>query len=92
MALQPITVPESLVPRAGQASGRLVVGITAGGPAEQAGLRVGDVLLSLDGHSTSGANSLRTFLEGSRVGSRVEARILRETTIATAWLTVAEQP
>lgn len=92
VALQPITVPESLVPRAGQASGRLVVGITAGGPAEQAGLRVGDVLLSLDGHSTSGANSLRTFLEGSRVGSRVEARILRETTIATAWLTVAEQP
>ncbi len=92
VALQPITVPEPLVPRAGQTSGRLVVGITAGSPADQAGLRVGDVLLSLDGHSTSGANSLRTFLEGSRIGSQVEARILRDTAIATAWLTIAEQP
>lgn len=92
VALQPITVPEPLVPRAGQASGRLVVGITTGGPAEQAGLRVGDVLLSLDGHSTSGANSLRSFLESSRIGTKVEARVLRDNAIATAWLTIAEQP
>lgn len=92
IALQPITVPEPLVSRAGQTSGRLVVGITAGGPAEAAGLRVGDVLLSLDGRSTSGAHSLRAFLEGSRIGSQVETRILRDTVLATVWLTVAEQP
>ena len=92
IALQPITVPEPLVPRAGQSSGRLIVGITAGGPADDAGLRVGDVLLSLDGHSTSGANALRTFLERTRIGDRVEARILRDTTVATTGLTVAEQP
>ena len=92
IALQPITVPEPLVPRAGQASGRLVVGITTGGPADLAGLRLGDVLLSLDGHTTSGANSLRAFLEGSHIGSKVQARILRDNAVATAWLTVAEQP
>jgi S1-C subfamily serine protease len=92
VALQPITVPEPLVPRAGQASGRLVVGVTPGGPAERAGIRIGDVLLSLDGFSTSGANSLRRFLEGSRIGSKVEARLLRDAVIATAWLTVAEHP
>jgi serine protease Do len=80
------------VARAGQASGRLVVGITPGGPAERAGIRVGDVLLALDGFSTSGANSLRSFLEGSRIGSKVEARLLRDAVIATAWLTVAEHP
>jgi hypothetical protein len=50
------------------------------------------VLLSLDGFSTSGANSLRRFLEGSRIGSKVEARLLRDAVIATAWLTVAEHP
>ena len=92
VALQPITVPEPLVPRAGQTSGRLVVGITANGPAEQAGLRVGDVLLSLDGHSTSGPNALRTFLESSVIGNQVEVRILRDGNVATARLTVAEQP
>jgi S1-C subfamily serine protease len=92
VALQPITVPEPLVPRAGQASGRLVVGITVGGPAEQAGLRVGDVLLSLDGHTTSGPNALRAFLEGSRIGNQIEVRILRDGNVATARLTVGEQP
>jgi serine protease Do len=81
-----------LVPRAGQASGRLVVGITVGGPAEQAGLRVGDVLLSLDGHTTSGPNALRAFLEGSRIGNQIEVRILRDGNVATARLTVGEQP
>ncbi len=92
IALQPITVPEPLVARAGQTSGRLIVGITAGGPAEEAGLRVGDVLLSLDRHSTSGANSLRTFLESIAIGSQIEARILRDTSVVTTWMTVAEQP
>jgi S1-C subfamily serine protease len=92
IGLQPITVPEPLVPRAGQASGRLIVGITSGGPAEEAGLRIGDVLLSLNGHSTSGANSLRAFLESARVGDRVEARILRDTSVVTRWLAVAEHP
>ena len=92
IALQPITVPEPLVPRAGQTSGRLVVGITAGGPAEQAGLRVGDVLLSLDGHSTSGPKSLRGFLGSSKIGNRVEVRVLRDAAVATTVLTVAEHP
>lgn len=92
VALQPIAVPEPLIARAGQNSGRLVVSLTAGGPAEQAGLRVGDVVLSLDGHSTSGPNSLRSFLDGSRIGNQVEVRVLRETALATAYLTVAEAP
>jgi len=91
IALQPITMPEVLVARAGQSSGRLIVGVTAGGPAEQAGLRVGDVLLSLDGNRTTGANSLRAFQEGSRIGSRVEIRVLRDAAVATTWLTVGEQ-
>ncbi|MEI7713634.1 MAG: PDZ domain-containing protein [Rhodospirillales bacterium] len=92
LALQPITVPEPLVTRAGQASGRLVVGITVGGPAEQAGLRVGDVVLSLDGYNTNSPNALRTFLEASAIGQEVEVRILRDGNVAIARLIVAEQP
>lgn len=92
VALQPITVPDGLVQMVGQTSGRLVVGVTAAGPADAAGLQVGDVLLSLDGHSTSGPNSLRAFLENAEVGARVAVRVLRDSTIVTGWLTVGEQP
>ena len=92
VALQPITVPEPLMARAGQSSGRLVVSISTGGPAERAGLRVGDVVLALNGQGTSGPHALRAFLDGSRIGHQVEVRVLRETTVFTASLTIAEQP
>ncbi|WP_158925998.1 S1C family serine protease [Acidisphaera sp. S103] len=92
VALQPITVPDQLVARAGQASGRMVVSITKGGPAEMAGVRIGDVLLALDGTSTSGPQALRAFLSGDRVGSTVEAKLLRDGNLVTTQLTIAVQP
>ncbi|HEY4171705.1 MAG TPA: S1C family serine protease [Rhodopila sp.] len=92
VALQPITVPDQLVARAGQASGRMVVSITKGGPAEMAGVRIGDVLLALDGTSTSGPQALRAFLGGDRVGSTVEVRLLRDGNLVTTQLTIAVQP
>jgi S1-C subfamily serine protease len=92
VALQPITVPDVLVARAGQASGRMVVSITKGGPAELAGMRVGDVLLALDGTSTSGSQSLRAFLGGDLAGTTVEVKLLRDGSVVTTHLTVAVQP
>lgn len=92
VALQPITVPEPLVPRAGQTSGRMVVNITNNGPADQAGLRVGDVLLALNGYTTSGPHALRAFLGADRIGTQIEVRLLRDGTVLTTFLTVAAQP
>jgi S1-C subfamily serine protease len=92
ISLQPITVPEQLVARTGQTSGRMVVNVTAGGPADKAGLRVGDVLLALNGYSTSGSHALRAFLAEDRIGSQLEVRLLRDGTVLTTFLTVAAQP
>jgi S1-C subfamily serine protease len=92
VALQPITVPDQLVARAGQASGRMVVSITKGGPAEMAGMRVGDVLLALNGTSASGPQALRAFLGSDRIGSMVEVKLLRDGAVVTTHLTVAVQP
>ena len=92
VALQPITVPDQLVARAGQASGRMVVSITKGGPAEAAGMRLGDVLLALNGTSTSGPQALRAFLGEDRVGTTVEVKLLRDGNVVTTHLTIAGQP
>jgi S1-C subfamily serine protease len=92
VALQPITVPESMRSAVGQTSGRMVVSLAPSGPAELAGLRPGDVLLSLDGHSVSGAHALRAFLGPERVGRQVEVRLMREGQLETRHLTVAPQP
>jgi len=92
VALQPITVPDQLVQKAGQTSGRMVVSVSAAGPADRAGLRVGDVLLALDGYSTSGSHALRAFLGADRIGRQVEVRLLRDGSILSTFLTVAAQP
>lgn len=92
LALQPITVPGCLTARAGQVSGRMVVSITKGGPAETAGLRLGDVLLALNETSASGPRALRAFVGVERIGSTVEVRLLRDGSVRTAQLTIAAQP
>ena len=91
VALQPITVPDQLIARAGQTSGRMVVSITTGGPADRAGLCVGDVLLALNGTSTTGPNSLRAFLAEEKIGSTVEVRVLREGNVYTTQLVIGSQ-
>jgi S1-C subfamily serine protease len=92
VALQPITVPEAMRSAVGQASGRMVVSLAPSGPAELAGLRPGDILLSLDGHSVTGAHALRAFLGPERVGRQVEVRLMREGQVETRQLTIAPQP
>ena len=92
VALQPITVPEAMRATVGQGSGRMVVSLAPSGPADLAGLRPGDVLLSLDGHSISGAHALRAILGPERVGRQVEIRLLRDGMVETRHLTVAPQP
>ena len=92
MALQPITVPDALVPRTGQTSGRMVVNITTGGPADRGGLRIGDVLLTINGTETSGPHALRAFLGADKIGTTVEVGLLRDGTLLTTHLVVAAQP
>jgi S1-C subfamily serine protease len=92
VSLQPITVPEALANRAGQRTARQVVSITRGGPADRAGLRAGDVLLALDGSSTSGNHALRAFLAPEKIGHQVQVRLMRDGLVHTTVLTVAAQP
>jgi S1-C subfamily serine protease len=92
LALQPITVPEGIRGAVGQPSGRMVVSLAAAGPADLAGLRPGDILLSLDGHSVTGAHALRAFLGPERVGRQVEVRLLRDGQVMMRQMTIAPQP
>jgi S1-C subfamily serine protease len=92
VALQPITVPDGMRGAVGQASGRMVVSLAPAGPADLAGLRPGDILLSLDGHSVTGAHALRAFLGPERVGRQVEVRLMRDGQVTTRQMTIAPQP
>ncbi|MCL1900001.1 MAG: trypsin-like peptidase domain-containing protein [Promicromonosporaceae bacterium] len=58
--------------------GATVTEITAGGPADDAGLRVGDVIITIDGRPLTGADSLTAFVRERAIGSTVTLALVRD--------------
>lgn len=92
LALQPIMLPGTLRPVAGQQSGRMVVSLTPNGPADQAGLRLGDILVAIDGARLTGTRGLRGVLGAERIGTPVEVQLVRDGALRSCNLMVAEHP
>lgn len=57
--------------------GLVVLGVEAGGPAEKAGVLIGDVLTALDGQPASGLAGLHALLYERRAGDEVLLALLR---------------
>jgi serine protease Do len=58
--------------------GALVADVTAGGPAEKAGIQRGDVIVSYDGREVREMNELPMMVGSTPVGREVEVEILRK--------------
>ncbi len=57
--------------------GVLITNLAGGGPAEKAGLKQGDVVLSMDGEKMEEEQQFRLFLNGKKPGDAVKVRVLR---------------
>jgi S1-C subfamily serine protease len=62
-----------------QDSGVVVISVTHGSPAQRAGLREGDVIISLDGKPVAGVDDLHRLLTDARVGVSSLLTVLRWT-------------
>lgn len=60
-------------------SGVLVIAVEEGGPADEAGLREGDVLTAFDGRPVSAVDDLHRLLTEERIGKRTSLTLLRGT-------------
>jgi S1-C subfamily serine protease len=65
--------------RLNQAAGVLVVSVEADGPARSAGLREGDIIVSLDAQPVASLDDLHRLLTEERIGTTASLGILRET-------------
>ena len=76
---QGVRLPEALtrVLQNGQEQGLLIVSVESGGPADSAGLMLGDVILAIDGAEVGQVEQLQERLTGDRVGKSVPVRIAR---------------
>jgi S1-C subfamily serine protease len=69
---------EPVAARVGRARGLEIVQLLQPGPAASAGLRVGDIVVELDGHPIEGVGDLQRHLVGDAIGRRLELRVERD--------------
>jgi S1-C subfamily serine protease len=74
------------------ASGVRVRGIERGCPAADAGVEVGDLIVSYDGEEISGIDRLQQTLNAKRIGQECEIVLLRHTRKVTLRVTAIERP
>ena len=72
--------------------GVIVSAVAANSPAARAGLRSGDIIVSLDGASLTSAGRLQELIREADVGQRVQLGILRDGRRQTITLVLEEMP
>lgn len=91
IAAQPVSIPDKQRAASAGAEALLVVAVKDGSPAADAGLLVGDVLISLDGVALASPEDLLDLLVGDRVGRAVVLRVLRGGSPVDVSVTAAER-
>lgn len=92
VGLQPVAVPDSLRESAGRDTGMMVVNLAAGGPAAQAGVLPGDILLDVEGTPLRRMRALSAMLGPERIGQTAEVRLLRAGALQTLAVVIAARP
>lgn len=94
IAGQPVRIPDDLVRSLSlsQEVGLMVVGVDDGGPANKAGVLLGDVVIMFDGEAIEDPGELMAALSGDRVGNEVEIDVIRAGQRKKLRVTVGERP
>jgi S1-C subfamily serine protease len=93
VSTQPVPLPEALGQRLalGQDSGLLVLSTEPGGPADRAGLLLGDILIGFAGAPIRDTDDLVAQLTSERIGTAQEARVVRGGELRQLPVTVGER-
>ncbi len=90
---QQVPLPTALAQKVAtaQESALLVVTVEANSPAEQAGMLIGDLIVSINGQTVTGVDGLRNALGSSAPGHTLALKLLRGGEPADATVTVGER-
>ncbi|MEJ5246723.1 MAG: trypsin-like peptidase domain-containing protein [Caldilinea sp.] len=91
VGLQAVPLDAALQASLGQQTGLMVMSVEAGGPAAQAGLLQGDVLVTLDGVAVQRLEELQALLTGERVGKTVLVRFVRAGALQEKNVTIGQK-
>jgi S1-C subfamily serine protease len=77
LAMMPGPVPANWRERLGRKTGLLVAQVVAGGPADRAGLRQGDLLLTVAGHPVAVSQDLQRMMFSDAIGKPLAITVMR---------------
>lgn len=94
VALQPVAFPAGSWKSLGieHDRGLLVVTVAPGSPAEQAGILLGDVLVTIDGAPVQSLRGLQAGLDSDKIGNAVAVQLVRGGKLVQVNVTVGERP
>jgi S1-C subfamily serine protease len=92
VSLQPVLVPEGLQSEAGGSRGLMIMGVSKNGPAAQANLHVGDILVAIGGQNVTSPAMVAQRLGPDSVGHQIELRLIRAGNLLSLPVTVAARP
>ncbi|WP_029587586.1 S1C family serine protease [Bradyrhizobium sp. URHD0069] len=92
VALQAVAVPDALRETTDQSSGLMVMSVVEDGPAAQAGIVAGDIILSIDGKSTHRFWNIARQFGADSIGRKPDLRLIRSGRVITVQTTIAERP
>lgn len=94
LGMQPVRLSDSIKNTLSLSNngGLIVVTVEEGGPAEKAGVLLGDVLVTLEGKAVSDTDDVQSILGPEYVGKAVNAQLVRGGAGAAATITVGERP
>jgi S1-C subfamily serine protease len=94
LGMQAVALPESLRAKLNlkASEGLLVAHIEPQGPAEQAGVLLGDIVIELDGQQVVDTESVQEVLRAGKVGDKIEASLVRAGTTTKISIVLMARP
>ncbi len=93
LGMQPVKLPESLQQQYGLAneSGIMIISVESGQAAEQAGIVLGDILVSIDKQVVQDPQEIQPFLTSQNVGKMLQIQLIRGGKLQGISVTVGER-
>jgi len=94
LVMQPVEIPRSLQKNVGvdANTGLLVMHVEPGGPADQAGALLGDILIHIDGRSFEDLEDVHDEIRRKGAGQEVQAKIIRGGQNIQMTIRIGERP
>ena len=92
VGLQPVAIPDSHQSSTGQTRGAMVLQLVANGPAQNAGVLPGDILLSIGDFRFGQRRGLQSLMGPDRIGKAVTLRLLRAGELKEIGVMISARP